>query len=583
MFAFSSHGSVAESETSAEESSDVSFVSDDDALVLEEVDLDGSAGQNALAIPEATAHFDVSGADVKPGNPPKWRDLTRILLPGDVVNILGGNVWGHCGLVTKAIEVFQFPVLFAKVPANGKDQGSPISVVELDFRVDVFIFEVLQSASNMPTIFLSQIGVVVHPNTRDVCMVRRVRGGVLLRNSHSGEPLIVQILLSPFNEVTLERSLLAQSISEVMSAPETRWSPTTAVRAFFRHAHLKPSRYGRRNRRRRLAAQLQHGWLVRPVCSTVPPRVWQKYLHKRSQLPRKPFPSHNDEGAEVTRGMRSGSHLLYCGRDCLEEEEESFCCPSWNTPTRQCGPFKGRQCPSCLRSQWALPSDDADPQVAFAEDVLRMVPVKDDRVLPEELVTNLLATGVWTQVNLDDPLPFHRQSASAGDEGPALRSCACVLPVLSGGSGGSPDAILTTGLMHVRGICTILHRSTLRSQAEYSGAILPTRVITMIRGFVFALVWSQAAAGPLSGLLASLTGHDNATCADTHHACATSFAAFFPETAATHATEHFLPDISSSSVADASAAHHDGHMDQFDSSSLLTGRRPRMFVSFEKK
>eukprot|EP00437_Effrenium_voratum_P044071 CAMPEP_0181470560 /NCGR_PEP_ID=MMETSP1110-20121109/38616_1 /TAXON_ID=174948 /ORGANISM="Symbiodinium sp., Strain CCMP421" /LENGTH=82 /DNA_ID=CAMNT_0023595539 /DNA_START=20 /DNA_END=266 /DNA_ORIENTATION=- len=55
----------------------------------------------------------------------------------------------------------------------------------------------------------------------------------------------------------------------------------------------------------------------------------------------------------------------------------------------------------------------------------------------------------------------------------------------------------------------------------------------MIRGFVFALVWSQAAAGPLSGLLASLTGHDNATCADTHHACATSFAAFFPETAAT--------------------------------------------------
>ena len=71
-----------------------------------------------------------------------------------------------------------------------------------------------------------------------------------------------------------------------------------------------------------------------------------------------------------------------------------------------------------------------------------MVPVKDDRVLPEELVTNLLATGpilglpagqlwpgecwiacsgVWTQVNLDDPLPFHRQSASAGDEVRQLR------------------------------------------------------------------------------------------------------------------------------------------------------------------
>ena len=104
----------------------------------------------------------------------------------------------------------------------------------------------------------------------------------------------------------------------------------------------------------------------------------------------------------------------------------------------------------------------------------------------------------------------------------------------------------------------------------------------MIRGLVIAFLCSQARAGPLSGLLASLTGHDNATCADTHHACATSFGAFFPETAATHAADHFLPDISSS-VADASDAHHDGHLEQIDSSSLLTGRRPKMFVSFEKK
>ncbi|CAE7716069.1 unnamed protein product [Symbiodinium pilosum] len=105
----------------------------------------------------------------------------------------------------------------------------------------------------------------------------------------------------------------------------------------------------------------------------------------------------------------------------------------------------------------------------------------------------------------------------------------------------------------------------------------------MIRGLAMVLLCSQAVAGPLSGLLASLTGHENATCADTHHACATSFAAFFPDTAATHAADHFLPDISSSSVADGHEAHHDGHMDQFDSSSLLNGRRPRMFVSFEKK
>ena len=105
----------------------------------------------------------------------------------------------------------------------------------------------------------------------------------------------------------------------------------------------------------------------------------------------------------------------------------------------------------------------------------------------------------------------------------------------------------------------------------------------LFRGLTVVLLCSHAVAGPLSGLLASLTGHDNATCADTHHSCATSFAAFFPETASTHAAEHFLPDISSSSVANTHDAQHDGQLDQFDSGSLLTGRRPRTFVSFEKK
>mmetsp|Transcript_33636 Transcript_33636/g.77643 ORF Transcript_33636/g.77643 Transcript_33636/m.77643 type:complete len:287 (-) Transcript_33636:452-1312(-) len=210
-----------------------SDTSDEDFSLLSQ-DLDGSAGDTAFSIPEATAHFDISGADVKPGHPPKWRDLRRMLLPGDVVNILGGNVWGHCGLLTRATEVYRFPVLFAKVASKDtKDGESAIRVVELDFQVDVFILEVLQSASNMPSIFLSQIGVVVHPFTRDVCIIRRVKGGVLLRNSHSGDPLIVQILISPFDDMSLDRSLLAQSVSEVMSAPETRWSPTTAVRAFF--------------------------------------------------------------------------------------------------------------------------------------------------------------------------------------------------------------------------------------------------------------------------------------------------------------------------------------------------------------
>ena len=109
----------------------------------------------------------------------------------------------------------------------------------------------------------------------------------------------------------------------------------------------------------------------------------------------------------------------------------------------------------------------------------------------------------------------------------------------------------------------------------------------MIRGLVLAVACSSAVGGPLSGLLASLTSHEtNATCAE-HHACAasaaTSFGAFFP--AADHAASHFLPDISSDSITGghSHAPPVDSHLDQFDGQSLLSSRRPRIFVSFEKK
>mmetsp|Transcript_58356 Transcript_58356/g.109227 ORF Transcript_58356/g.109227 Transcript_58356/m.109227 type:complete len:122 (+) Transcript_58356:77-442(+) len=110
---------------------------------------------------------------------------------------------------------------------------------------------------------------------------------------------------------------------------------------------------------------------------------------------------------------------------------------------------------------------------------------------------------------------------------------------------------------------------------------------------LLALACPGVLAGPLSNLLAGLageTGHHNATClSDGHegaHACgmATSFTAFFPDATASH-SDHFLPDISSQSVSGAHDAHSGdaAHLDQFDQPSLLTGRRPKMFVSFNKK
>ncbi|CAK9106529.1 unnamed protein product [Durusdinium trenchii] len=414
------------------ESGESSQDSSEDEMVTWEDDAGGGHGRHALSIPSATANFDVSGTEVKIGNPLSFNDIRRFLLPGDIANILGGNVWGHCGLIIRATEVYRFPVLYgrsAATPFKDKKEGRLRPIVELDFNVDVFILDLLQSASNMPTIFMSQIGVVIHPETHDICMVKRIRGGVLLRESHDGGPLVIQILMSPFTAESLNRQLLSEAVTEVLNTPEMRWSKATAVRAFFRHALLKPSRYKKKHDRQRLAAHLQEGWLVRPVCSTVPPRVWQKYLQKRSMLPRAPLPVVNTDGLKVSRGRKSGSLLLYCGQgmasDDMMEDDDDYrwcyvCGCGGNTHQKLCGPHKGKQCISCLRAQWTHPSDDPDPQVAFAEDVLRIIPLKDDRVLPEELVTNLLSTGLWSQLNIRAGVPPHRRVRTV----PARRSYA---------------------------------------------------------------------------------------------------------------------------------------------------------------
>ena len=102
---------------------------------------------------------------------------------------------------------------------------------------------------------------------------------------------------------------------------------------------------------------------------------------------------------------------------------------------------------------------------------------------------------------------------------------------------------------------------------------------------------SLVSAGPLNNLLADLTGqhHDgSSTClADGHtHACshASSFTGFFPDAAAPAHSDHFFPSISTETVSGSADAHQGdvAHLDQFDSS-LLANRRPKMFVSFDKK
>jgi len=74
-----------------------------------------------------------------------------------------------------------------------------------------------------------------------------------------------------------------------------------------------------------------------------------------------------------------------------------------------CGPDSGSQCNECLHTHWALASDEPDPHLAFVEDVLRIMPVKDDRVLPDELCKALMDTRLWAQLDLRKRPPVHRR------------------------------------------------------------------------------------------------------------------------------------------------------------------------------
>ncbi|CAK0807997.1 unnamed protein product, partial [Prorocentrum cordatum] len=104
-----------------------------------------------------------------------------------------------------------------------------------------------------------------------------------------------------------------------------------------RQAELNPSKYKSDRRKVKLARELSATWRKRPICSTIPPRVWQKYLLKVS--------------------YQSGV---------------------------------------------------ANPEAAWAGSVLETMPVKDDRVLPSDLVKALTGTGRWSRLDFVGGPPAHR-------------------------------------------------------------------------------------------------------------------------------------------------------------------------------
>lgn len=241
-----------------------------------------------------------------------------------------------------------------------------------------------------------------------------------LTAGREGTPVHVEILLSPLNNLTMDFEILRFVIEEVQRAPQDQaWSLRTAVRAYLVKAFLHHEKYATLSRKRQLAWKMGEKWRDRPICSSVPVRVWQKYLLKRSQKPRADLPNFNSEGSPLVRGRGASSHLLYCGLaradDIHDARRRARTSETSSTSALVCGPFEGLQCSSCLSAQWAQAADSSDPEVAWVEDVLRLMPFKDDRVLPKELFKLLATTRLWQPLDFRYGPPEHRR----GDKAPA--------------------------------------------------------------------------------------------------------------------------------------------------------------------
>jgi len=427
--------------------------SSDDETVLQPSgsDLEGAAGSGQMAIPQAVQAVDQNQVRrrFKSAVPLHGHDLRRYVRAGDILNYLGGNRWGHVVMALDPPQALETPTLVSAerfpvgaVPLDtytaklyrasrdekwgfeieGEENNATLAVVgvpylgeaiqrwnadhrsqcihlgdhvvevngvrgtasdllavcegvnELNlalwrpqdtavvaYNVPIFAVKVLQSASNMRDIAESTVCIAVHPLRQCVCAVGPARDGFRVNMGHSG-PVEVQVMMSPLCNSSMDFGLFRLAVNEVVRAPhDQKWSMRTAVRSYLRNAALRSDRYQKPKAKVRLGQRLSERWAARPICSTVPARIWQKYLLKRA---------YKNRGAKV-------------------DAADGGC--------------------------------NFSAEAAFADDVLRYMPVKDDRVLPDDLVAMLTDSQGWETLNLEAGPPERRigdrPTAGQGDPG----------------------------------------------------------------------------------------------------------------------------------------------------------------------
>jgi len=236
----------------------------------------------------------------------------------------------------------------------------PTDVIVVARNVPIFPIKALQSASNRCDISETNVCLVIHPFRKILCPIGTFKDGFRIQQGH-GRPVEVQVLMSPLNRSTLDMKIFRLVCDEVTRAPQDhKWSKRTAVRSYLRHAQIRPEKYWRQKDKVKLGRKLSEKWAVRPICSTVPPRIWQKYFLKSEYK---------------IRGER------HTGQDHVT-------------------------------------ANNFSAEASFADAILKFVPVKDDRVLPEALVSILLGTGAWSEIDFEQGPPDRRLKDCSPEDPP---------------------------------------------------------------------------------------------------------------------------------------------------------------------
>lgn len=233
--------------------------------------------------------------------------MDEIVRPGDVLKILRPafdqhrfvNVADHVMLVIKRPQpVALIEVERSRGPAGARAQGrgqapAPVAKGAALYASTIGVYEVqcLESSNEIAHIERRTYWIVANPVDCHLAIINPQRP------ADTGEWERIMVLNSPLKAAD---EAISDTADDVLASQDQRrvrmdwkafqlavkeveqqqlsWSLMTATRAVMCKAHMTDEEYAGQAGRRRLVAEIRDLWERDPICTTVPIRVWQRYL-----------------------------------------------------------------------------------------------------------------------------------------------------------------------------------------------------------------------------------------------------------------------------------------------------------------